>query len=244
VLEISRVLCSEFSPYCLVKNCLSACISEHILLSICNNNAKKKLEEIYLRIAQELLEKSICVADNIVSEATVLALRQEAVEDYKQGEFEKAKIGKGIEKKRIDEIRGDKVRWLEMEFATLAQTDYWQWIEGLRSYLRDFFRVHLERTELHLAYYPKGAFYSRHLDQFKGQSNRIFSIILYLNQEWKEGDGGELRVYYPDASFKNFAPLGGRLIIFRSDEMEHEVLEANVPRISVTGWMRRDKLIF
>lgn len=202
------------------------------------------MEYLYAKIAEELLAHSICVSDNIVTEATVLALKQEAVDDYNQGEFEKAMIGKGIEKQRIDEIRGDKVRWLEKEQATTAQADYWQWIDGLRTYLSDFFRIHLERTELHLAYYPKGAFYSRHLDQFKGQSNRIFSIILYLNQDWKPGDGGELRVYHPDGSIQDFAPLGGRLIIFRSDEEEHEVLEAVAPRVSVTGWMRRDKLIF
>lgn len=202
------------------------------------------MEEVYTKIASELLENALCISDNVLSDLTVSALKKEAFADYNQGEFEKAKIGKGIEKQRIDEIRGDKVRWLERSIASPSQAEYWQWVDGLKYYLSEFFRVHLERTELHLAYYPKGAFYSRHLDQFKGQSNRIFSIILYLNEGWKEGDGGELRVYKADGSCEDFAPLGGRLIIFRSDEIEHEVLEALEPRISVTGWMRRDKLIF
>ncbi|MDP4688083.1 MAG: 2OG-Fe(II) oxygenase [Salibacteraceae bacterium] len=202
------------------------------------------MEHIYHKIAEEILENSISVNDQIIDLETVVALREEATTDYENGAFEKARIGKGIGKQRIAEIRGDQVRWLDKNRATQAHLTYWKWIDGLRNYLSEFFRIHLERTELHFAYYPKGAFYSRHLDQFKEHSDRIFSIILYLNTEWKPGDGGELRAYEKDDSFTDYPPLGGRLIIFRSDVVEHEVLEAHAPRISVTGWIRRDKLIY
>ncbi|MDP4963566.1 MAG: hypothetical protein NWQ55_00750, partial [Salibacteraceae bacterium] len=143
------------------------------------------MEHIYHKIAEEILENSISVNDQIIDLETVVALREEATTDYENGAFEKARIGKGIGKQRIAEIRGDQVRWLDKNRATQAQLTYWKWIDGLRNYLSEFFRIHLERTELHFAYYPKGAFYSRHLDQFKEHSDRIFSIILYLNTEWK-----------------------------------------------------------
>jgi SM-20-related protein len=101
----------------------------------------------------------------------------------------------------------------------------------------------LERTEAHFAVYPRGAFYSRHLDQFKEHSNRIFSVILYLNEQWQDGQGGELRVF-TDHGAVDYARLFGRLIIFRSDAVEHEVLETFETRISLTGWMRRDAFVY
>jgi SM-20-related protein len=34
-------------------------------------------------------------------------------------------------------------------------------------------------------------------------------------------------------------PLGGRLVLFLSDLIEHEVLPARRERYSITGWFRR-----
>jgi SM-20-related protein len=36
---------------------------------------------------------------------------------------------------------------------------------------------------------------------------------------------------------KDFLPMAGRLVIFRSDEIEHEVLPATRERLSITGWI-------
>jgi SM-20-related protein len=35
----------------------------------------------------------------------------------------------------------------------------------------------------------------------------------------------------------DFLPLAGRLVCFRSDMIEHEVLPATRTRMSITGWM-------
>ena len=78
------------------------------------------------------------------------------------------------------------------------------------------------------------------MDQFRDQGNRVFSLILYLNKDWKPADGGQLRVYNDDGTFYDIQPIHGRVVCFRSDQILHEVLEANKPRISLTGWMRRD----
>jgi hypothetical protein len=56
------------------------------------------LEHIYHKIAEELLENAISVNDQIVDLETVFALREEAITDYENGEFDKARIGKGIVK--------------------------------------------------------------------------------------------------------------------------------------------------
>jgi SM-20-related protein len=95
--------------------------------------------------------------------------------------------------------------------------------------------------EGHLAVYPEGAFYRRHLDRFQHDGRRTVSTVLYLNEHWQPGDGGELRVWSgPDAdsAFVDVAPLSGRLVIFLSGEVYHGVQPSSFERISVTGWFR------
>jgi SM-20-related protein len=65
----------------------------------------------------------------------------------------------------------------------------------------------------------------------------MISLIIYLNKDWKNGDGGELRIYPQGNNSSDIQPLFNRCILFRSDTLEHEVLTANKDRRSVTGWM-------
>jgi len=207
------------------------------LVSICNVNiAPGDL----LSIESQLERRSWAVADGVLPKAVLDALRTEVILDYKAGEFAPAHIAKGILKQRIQEVRSDRVRWLNRSEATKAQLDYWRVMDQLRERLRAFFRIHLERTELHFAVYPEGSFYAPHVDQFRDHGDRIFSVITYLNPHWKEGDGGELRIHHADGPFEDISPLHGRLVCFKSDEILHEVLPAVEPRVSITGWIRRD----
>ncbi len=45
--------------------------------------------------------------------------------------------------------------------------------------------------------------------------------------------------YRREGGARDVAPIGGRLVIFRSDQFEHEVLPARRERLSFTGWFRR-----
>lgn len=53
-----------------------------------------------------------------------------------------------------------------------------------------------------LAYYPgKGKRYVRHCDSFAdspGETHRCLTCIYYLNVDWEESQGGQLRLYLPD----------------------------------------------
>lgn len=173
-----------------------------------------------------------------------MQLYAEAEEAYHLGDFEAAEVGKGIAKQQITELRNDQVKWLYRNQASDAVESYWRFLDKLRNYLSNYFRIHLERTEIHFAVYPKGSFYAKHKDQFKTGGNRIFSIILYLNPKWEPKDAGELRIYLDDDSVLDISPKMGRLVCFRSDQVLHEVLVSNAPRLSITGWMRRDPLIY
>lgn len=76
---------------------------------------------------------------------------------------------------------------------------------------------------------------SQHLRQ------RYLTCIVYLNTDWKEGDGGCLRVFPngdgEDDSHVDIAPLAGRLVVFSSPSLLHGVLPTNVQRYACAVWL-------
>ena len=109
-----------------------------------------------------------------------------------QGEFRKAGVGRGRALEVREEIRGDQVLWLLPGTESTEQMAYLAELEILRLALNQRFFLGLFDFEGHFAIYPKGAFYKPHLDRHAGTSERIITVILYLNPDWQPGDGGEL----------------------------------------------------
>ena len=95
----------------------------------------------------------------------------------------------------------------------------------------------LSGYEFHLAHYPLGGHYDTHLDQFKKRNNRTISMVMYLNTDWKAGDGGELEMFLKDGSSLVVEPIAARCVMFKSAVVPHRVLYANKPRFSLTGWL-------
>ena len=62
--------------------------------------------------------------------------------------------------------------------------------------------------------------------------------MLYLNEDWKESDGGHLIGYDQDKVIFRVKPELGQMILFRSD-LEHEVMPTQRGRFSLTGWFRK-----
>lgn len=201
----------------------------------------KSPEDFFLALALHIENHGYATAQNLFSESLPHLLSAETHYYFEHGYFKQAGIGKGVEKKKERDIRGDKIFWLRPQNLTPALRDYWTTVEELRSFLSTYFRIGLPWQECHLAVYPSGSFYRRHLDQFRETANRSFSFILYLNPHWQESHGGQLRLYLPQGAV-DIAPTLGHFICFRSDLIEHEVLRTTVPRYSITGWMRRDAI--
>ena len=64
-------------------------------------------------------------------------------------------------------------------------------------------------------------------------------MVFYLNEDgWLPEFGGELTLYL-DEGDKTILPLPGRVVIFESQVIEHEVkrVMAN-ERLSITGWLK------
>lgn len=114
------------------------------------------------------------------------------------------------------------------------------WAENLRIDLNRTLYLGLDSFESQFAHYPPGAFYRKHVDAFKGSSNRVVSLILYLNPDWSPADGGQLTLYdQADRELAKFAPNMGTVAVFFSERFPHEVLATARDRYSVAGWFRR-----
>ncbi len=200
------------------------------------------MEDLLDHISQEIYSNSYVVVDNFVDQAFRKELLKEQTDLLNQGQFKKAAVGKGDQKQVRSEIRSDEVLWMDPTALSPLQAIFWEKIEELKQVLNRRCFLGLKSFEGHFARYPIGSFYKRHLDQFHAVPHRIVTVILYLNESWTEADGGQLRMYFPqeDGSerVEDVLPLGGRLVVFLSEEIPHEVLPTKKERISITGWLR------
>ncbi len=154
------------------------------------------------------------------------------------GEFKQAAVGHQADKQVLTAVRGDVICWLSEADALPAETAYFSKIQALIAYFNRTCYLGLADAELHYAEYPVGTYYKRHLDRFRTDSHRKLSVICYLNDNWKAQEGGELVLFPAEKAPERIVPIGGRLICFESDQLEHEVLPAIRPRRSITGWLR------
>lgn len=168
------------------------------------------------------------VADSLVQYLSVLEAER----------FHQARIGRGLEQDQNPFIRRDKIHWMDDAHANAA---CWvDWTGRLKRYLNRRLFLGLFSFESHFARYNPGDFYKKHLDAFRGESNRVLTLVTYLNMGWEPGQGGELVLYAPDDGdeITKVVPGFGTLVIFLSEEFPHEVLAADRDRYSVAGWFR------
>lgn len=200
------------------------------------------MEELLDWISSEIYQNSYVIVDDFVDSDFRKALLKEQTELLEKGMFRNAAVGKGDQKQVRTEIRSDEVLWMDSDNLSPLQASYWERIDQIRQVLNQRCFLGLRSFEGHFARYPIGSFYKRHLDQFHAVPHRVVTVILYLNNSWSKEDEGALRMYFPQEDgtehVQDVLPLGGRLVVFLSGEIPHEVLPTKKERISITGWLR------
>jgi len=171
------------------------------------------------------------------------ALKQEVQILDRTDAMKKAGIGRGNDLVRDRSVRRDKIAWLQG--VTAPQAALFEFFEMIRQGLNQRLFLGLKRFETHYATYHSGDFYKQHLDSFKGRASRVVSLVLYLNEEWQAADGGALQVFNRDNDHEvcgTVLPEAGRMALFMSEEIPHEVLPANRTRYSLACWFRQDEV--
>jgi SM-20-related protein len=188
------------------------------------------------KLADQIAENGFAVIDDFLSNEEIDRIL--ALQGFKNGllQFKKAGIGKNQDKQINEAIRGDYIQWIDPNNAEPPLLTYLGKLKQMIAFVNQSLFLSLKDCEVHQTIYPIGSFYKRHLDQFKKDDHRKLSVICYLNKDWKEADGGQLRMFIGHES-KDVLPVAGRLVCFRSDLLEHEVLPATRERLSLTGWL-------
>jgi SM-20-related protein len=192
---------------------------------------------LFERILEQLRADGISVSDGFLPPSAVRALADCAALRRARGDFVEARIGADRGLQRREDVRGDLICWLAGALFP-AETEVLGALEQLRLCLNEGAYLGLLDLELHYAWYPSGAAYSRHVDRPRGRSARRVSLALYLNERRSPSEGGALRIQGDDGRFRDIEPVGGRLVLFLSESREHEVLLTQVARLSLTGWFR------
>ena len=170
------------------------------------------------------------------------ALSRESLAAWEEGEFQRAGVGRGTNLVIREDVRTDHVMWLRDGDITACQQLYLDTLEEIRMELNRNLFLGLFDFEGHFAVYPEGGFYKAHLDRHRETSDRLVSVILYLNPGWQPGDGGELKLWITPGEkvgdFITIQPHMGTLVCFLAGDFWHEVLPAGKTRASITGWFR------
>ncbi|MEX0604321.1 MAG: 2OG-Fe(II) oxygenase [Marinobacter sp.] len=205
----------------------------------------KDFEEAMAHVCHDLTEfgwANLSVLDYVPPEL-IPALMAEVRQLHSEGSMKEAGIGRGANHSRDRSIRRDRIVWLKGD--TEPQAALFQFLELVRMDLNRLLFLGLSRFEAHYASYESGDFYRRHIDSFKGRRSRIVSMVLYLNDQWQSQDGGMLRLFNrdsPDEICGTVLPEAGRMVLFMSEEMPHEVLTAQRTRYSLACWFRQDEV--
>ena len=132
------------------------------------------------------------------------------------------------------EVRSDELAWLTREDASGPFVEAIERFEALRVEVNEAAWLGLRTFDLQLARYGPGARYVRHRDAFPGDDNRRLTAIVYLNDGWVPAHGGELELCVEPPV--RVPPVLDRLVVFRSESIEHQVLEAHAERWALTAW--------
>jgi len=193
----------------------------------------------------------VCVED-FCSPSTVRALAEEYNSLRAASRFSVAGVGEAGSTNRVDQS----VRVCEQCFVypkgrqpghplnTLYDT-----VDGLQDALGGAGKpLDSLLTEGLFVHYPDGGYYRRHIDAATGTTSalRAWSFLLYLNENWSEGDGGELRIFRDGGGeeapsgaaslYTDVQPKAGTLVVFDSATVPHEVLSTSKARLAVVGW--------
>ena len=156
---------------------------------------------------------------------------------YENNELKPAGVGNDGLLQHSQLLRKDKIYWLDKKHNDPYEKEFFTKMDAFVAYLNATCYTNIQSYEFHYSLYVAGDFYVKHLDQFKDNASRQYSMISYLNSNWEAKDGGELLVYQTVAN-QSITPTQGKTVFFKSSVLEHEVLVTQGRRMSIAGWLK------
>lgn len=183
------------------------------------------------------IENKVGVADNFLNIELASFLKQHMMDLFADRQFHAAGTGNREIILHNEQIRSDQIYWLDKNHNNPHENEFFRLIDQFVLYLNESCYTGINGYEFHYTLYEAGDHYTTHIDQFRNDGSRAFSMIMYLNADWVKEDGGELCIHHDEHS-QLISPQHGKCVFFKSSELAHEVLTTFKPRWSITGWLK------
>ena len=200
---------------------------------------KIDMENNFETLIATYIENKVGISEHFLSNTLANNLKLNLIALNTKSLLVEAGIGNAEKVSYDGAIRSDSIYWLDKKHNNAFENEFFAQIQEFILYLNRSCFAGITGYEFHYSLYESGDFYLKHLDQFKNNPSRKYSMISYLNADWQESDGGELLIHQLDNNQK-IAPTQGKTVFFKSDELVHEVLVTQNTRMSITGWLKSD----
>lgn len=197
------------------------------------------MEKDFETLITSFIKDNVGISNHFLSDDLSNHLKDNLLSLLKQNLLLPAGTGNDSEILHDSSIRSDSIYWLDREHDNTYENDFFDQIDDFVKYLNRSCFAGITSYEFHYSLYEIGSFYKKHLDQFKNNPSRKYSMISYLNNDWEESAGGQLLIYQ-NYNNQKIAPTQGKTVFFKSNELQHEVLVTQQRRMSITGWLKRD----
>ena len=208
---------------------LLACLANKKIIPILTSNFDSLIDSY--------LEDKVGISNSFIGVSLAASLKENLMRLHSTNQLLSAGIGNNTIVDHDLLVRKDKIYWLDRSHQNIHENLFFDLIDEFVLYLNSTCYTGITGYEFHYALYESGSFYKKHLDQFQNDSRRVYSMIMYLNTDWQVSDGGELCIHHTN-HIQSIAPINGKSVFFKSNELVHEVLLTHVPRMSITGWFK------
>jgi SM-20-related protein len=139
-------------------------------------------DQLYEEIISGLSENNYALAEGLFGEAVLAGLHAELHRQINLRNLKNAATGNRVNTVNNQSIRSDKIKWIDNHPKNESEQAFIQKINDLSAYLNRTCYTGIRDCEFHYACFEKGSFYKRHIDQFKNDESRKFSVVTYLNK--------------------------------------------------------------
>ena len=195
------------------------------------------LHKIFDTLIDSYVADKVGITENFLSVGLSAHLKDNLRKLFADNQLQHAGTGNDTQVTYDKAVRSDMIYWLDRKHNDIHENDFFDLMDSFVKYLNESCYTGITGYEFHYALYDIGSFYKKHLDQFRNNGSRQYSMIMYLNADWQIADGGELCIHQ-NGTHQNISPIDGNSVFFRSSELEHEVLLTHKPRMSITGWLK------
>ncbi len=196
------------------------------------------MNEQFDELIDSYVSGKVGICNNFIPAELSAGLQLRIGQLQQEGMMNAAGIGNSRVKDNNQLVRSDSICWLNKDADNIYERGFLQYADEFIARMNATCYSGINDAEFHYAVYGVGSFYKRHKDQFKTDDSRKYSLVTYLNDNWSASDGGQLHLYGNEQA-QQVMPEARTAVLFKSDETEHEVMVANRPRLSISGWLKR-----